>query len=98
MSYDEHLTEDARLVILKELAVQADGRLNETALAKVLDAYGYRRSREWVKTQLGKLAEIGGVSLVPIGSVLVASITRAGLDHVERRSFLAGVARPSPEA
>ena len=96
MSYDEHLTQDARLVILKELAGQPDGRLNEVLLEKVLDVFGHRRSRDWIRTQLRKLEELGAVRLTEVGTVLVAAITRVGLDHVERRSFIDGVARPSP--
>jgi hypothetical protein len=96
MSYDQFMTEDARLVILKELARQPDGRLNEALLEKVLDVFGHRRSREWIRTQLNKLAELGAVVVLQAGTVLVASITRAGLDHVERRSVIEGVARPSP--
>lgn len=98
MNYEEHLTQDARLVILKELAEQAkrgDGRLNEVLLEKVLDVFGHRRSRDWIRNQLRKLEELGGVHLSEAGSVLVATLTRAGLDHVERRSFIEGVARPS---
>lgn len=98
MSFDEHLTQDARLVILKELARQGDFRLNDAMLMKVLDAMGHRRSRDWLMTQLGKLQEIGAVKISRAGEIAVAQITQAGLDHVERRSFLAGVARPAPEA
>jgi hypothetical protein len=94
-SYDEHLTLNARLVILKELAVQPDGRLNEAILEKVLDAFGHRRSREWIRTQLRKLEELSAIKLTEPGTVLVAAITRTGVDHVESRSFLDGVARPS---
>lgn len=94
--YEQHLAKDARLVILKELARQLDGRLNETILAAVLDSFGHRRSREWVRTQIGKLRELGAVTTQEVGTVIVASITRAGIDHVERRSVIEGVARPSP--
>lgn len=94
--YEEYLITDARLVILKELAGMPDGRLNEALLTKVLDVYGYNRSREWVRTQMRKLEELGAVRLAEAGTVLVAEISRAGLDHVERRSYLEGVARPSP--
>ncbi len=97
MNYDEHMTQDARLIILRELAAQPDGRLNEVLLEKVLDAFGHRRSRDWIRTQLRKLAELGAVRNSEAGTVLVAAITRAGMDHVERRSFVEGVARPSPE-
>jgi hypothetical protein len=98
MGYEEHLAEDARLVILRELAAQTDGRLNDTILTSVLDSFGYRRSREWVRTQISKLDELGAVTTVEAGTVRIASITRAGIDHVERRSVIDGVARPSPEA
>jgi len=95
--YEKHLAADARLTILKELANQLDGRLNETILVAVLDAFGHRRSREWVRTQVLKLKELGAVTTLEAGTVLIATITRVGLDHVERRSLIEGVARPSPE-
>ncbi|MFZ1680748.1 MAG: hypothetical protein WAT70_06980 [Rhizobiaceae bacterium] len=88
---------DARLVILKELAAQTDGRLNETLLTATLDAFGIRRSREFVRTQIRALAELGAVTASEAGTVMIAAITRTGLDHVERRAVLDGVARPSPE-
>lgn len=97
-NFADYLTQDARLVILKELAFQSDGRLNEVLLEKVLDTFGHRRSREWIRTQLSKLAELGAISLAEVGTVQIATITRTGLDHVERRSFVDGVARPSPGA
>lgn len=95
MNYDEHMTLDARLVILKELATQPDGRMHEVLIEKVLDVFGHHRSRDWIRTQLRKLEDLGVVRVDEAGSVLVARITRAGLDHVERRSFVEGVARPS---
>lgn len=95
MSYDQFIAENARLVILKELSRQPDGRLNDAMLEKVLDVFGIRRSRDWVRTQLRKLQELGAVHITEAGTVFVAAITRAGVDHVERRSFLEGVDRPS---
>lgn len=95
--FEDHLAADARLVILRELAKMPDNRLNEAVLDRVLDAFGYRRSREWLRSQLLKLADIGAVETKEAGSVVIATITRAGLDHVERRAFLDGVARPRPE-
>lgn len=95
MSYDAYMTENARLVILKELAKQQDGRLNEAVLVKVLDVFGHYRSREWVAEQLNWLAERGAVEVSRAGTVLVARITRIGCDHVERRSFIEGIDKPS---
>lgn len=95
MSFDEHLTKDARLVILRELAKQTDNRLNETILTAVLDTFGHRRSREWVRNQLRVLADIGAVTITEVGSIMIAELRRAGQDHVDRRTILEGVARPS---
>ncbi|MBI1246146.1 MAG: hypothetical protein GC202_14185 [Alphaproteobacteria bacterium] len=96
--FDDFLTNDARLVILKALAGQTDNRLNETILTATLDSLGHRRSRDWVRTQLRQLSDIGAVKITEVGTVMIAQITRLGLDHVERRTIIEGVARPSPEA
>jgi len=97
MSFEDFLVQDARLILLKELAAQTDGSLNDTMLLRVLDAFGHRRSRDWVREQLCELEARGAVKLTEAGSILIASITRIGADHVERRTVIDGVARPSPE-
>ncbi|MFB2553352.1 VpaChn25_0724 family phage protein [Ensifer soli] len=94
-SFADHLTHDARLVILRELSAQTDNRLNETLLTAVLDNFGHRRSREWVRVQLRYLADIGAIHITEAGSVMIAELRRGGQDHVERRIVLEGVARPS---
>ena len=94
--FAEELERDGRLIILKELSKQTDGRLNETMLMKVLDVFGIKRSRDWVRTQIRALAEVGAVTFTEVGSVMVPEITRAGIDHVDRRIVIEGVARPSP--
>ncbi|SCW61657.1 hypothetical protein SAMN02927924_01683 [Sphingobium faniae] len=95
MSYEERVAQDARLIILKELASQVDGRLNEVALQHVLDAFAVKRSREWVRTQLRKLAELEALRLQELGTVMVAELRSLGRNHVERREIIDGVSRPS---
>lgn len=95
-AYEKHIAEDARLVILRSLAKERDFTLNETIIGAALDAFGHRRSREWVRTQIRKLEELGAVTVTEAGSVLVATITTDGTDHIELRAVLDGVARPSP--
>jgi hypothetical protein len=34
------------------------------------------------------------VKVVEVGTIMVATLTRVGRDHVERRSLLSGVSRP----
>jgi hypothetical protein len=83
---------EARLAILAELDRQPDGRLNERLIAHALDELGFSRSREWLRTQLHKMEELGAVRLTLVGDLLVASITRAGLEHHARKSSIDGIA------
>ncbi|MBB4122928.1 hypothetical protein [Martelella radicis] len=96
MSFEEFSARDARLIILRGLAMETDGTLNETLLTTLLRTFGHNRSRDYVRTQIRKLEELGAVTVIEAGTVLIASITRAGLDHVERRSVIEGIDRPSP--
>lgn len=98
MSYDDKIAEDGRLIILKELTAQVDGRLNEVSIQRVLDAFAIKRSREWVRTQLRKLAELGAVRIAEAGTVMIAQIRSLGRNHVERREVIEGVSRPSDDA
>lgn len=93
------LVADARLAILAELARQRDETLNVLSITRLVDAMGIRRSRDWIDTQLGKLEELGAVTLVAsempgLGQVTIATLTSVGRDHVERRSSIAGVSAP----
>ena len=97
MSYTDLLAADARLCILKELAGQVDGRLNEKLLMFALDTFGIRRDRDWVRTQLLALDQLGGVNVSEAGTVMVASLTKLGRNHVERRAVISGAARPADE-
>lgn len=97
MSYAEMKRNDARLVILRALADENDGRLNETIITKILDAFGHCESRDWVRTQIRALNDLGVITYSEISSIMVANITQLGLDHVERRTVVEGVSRPSPK-
>lgn len=96
MSMSTIIEREARLILLKELHQQPDGRLNSSLLREALEAFGITKSRDWVHEQLRCLAEIGAVTVAEAGTVRIAAITTKGLDHVERRIVLDGVKRPSP--
>lgn len=97
MSLSAIMEHEARLVALRMLAEQSDGRLNSSLLRDELaERWAINRTRDWLHVQLRFLAEIGAVHLTEAGSVLIAEITQRGLDHVERRIVLDGVKRPSP--
>jgi hypothetical protein len=88
---------NARLIILKELGLQSDGKLNERLLQLTLDAFGHRHSIEWLRQQLAEMQALGALKTAIINDNLftVATITTAGVNHLERRAFIEGIAKPS---
>lgn len=100
--YEKISREDARLVILAELAGQRDATLNSRNLAMAVDGVVPRRPSEWVEAQIEWLETMGAIKatrteLPAIGPVIIATLTRTGRNHVERRAFLPGISRPADE-
>lgn len=95
--YANHYDESARLTILRALSDQHDFRLNDSILLSVLRDFGFSKGRDYLRTQLRFLSdEVGAIRLSEMAAVMIAEVTEAGLDHVERRRILSGVQRPGP--
>lgn len=94
---DKIIREEARLIMLKELSTQPDYALGETLLQSVLSIFAISKSREWVREEMRRLADLGAVTLVEAGSILIARLTPKGQDHVEGRLVIEGVKRPAPK-
>ena len=92
---DKIIREESRLIILRTLGEQVDGRLNSELLRAALESYGIQRTRAFVHDELTYLREMGAVTVVDAGSVKVAQLTNKGTDHLERRLVIEGVKRPS---
>lgn len=87
--------ENARLAILRSLAEQTDYRLSDSMLCTVLQTYAINRGRDFVRAELSWLeSEAGAVKLLGISEIVIAELTEAGLDHVQRRRVLPGIKRP----
>lgn len=97
MSMDKIIREEARLIVLRALDEQADGRLNSELLRVTLEQFGITKSRDWVHDELNWLQEMGAVAVIVAGTVRVAALTNKGSDHVQRRVVIEGVKRPSRE-
>ncbi len=95
MMMDRLMREEARLIILRALEEQPDGRLNSELLRLTLESYGITKSRDWVHDELNWLRDMAAVTVVVAGTVRVASVTAKGSDHVARRTVIEGVKRPS---
>ncbi|MGV8987637.1 MAG: hypothetical protein ACOH2H_15305 [Cypionkella sp.] len=86
---------DARLIILKSLAAQADERLHSGFIQTELCDLGIDRPREWVHGELDWLDQLGAVTLKKIGTVVVATLTEKGHRHLRRAIEIEGIKRPS---
>jgi len=98
MSLSEQYRRDdelnARLTILKAVHEEQDHQLNDILIQKRLDLFGHRKSKDWVRTQIRTMADLGVFTLREVGTAMVAEITETGVDHVERRTVVEGIARP----
>ena len=96
MSMDKTITEEARLIILRELASESNGRITSTSIRRHLDeAWGIYREREWVEQQFLWLKEMGAIDLTVAGSVKIASLAEAGRAHLRLRRTIPGVLIPT---
>ena len=95
MSLDTIIREQARLIVLKALAAQTDETLNSDLLVHELRAFAIRKDRLWLHGELDWLAEMGAVSLLHAGSVVVATLTEKGHRHLRRAIVFEGIKRPS---
>jgi repressor of nif and glnA expression len=96
MNYEnDQVRPDARLIILKALAAQTDERLHSGFIAEELIRFGIDRPREWIHGELDWLEQMGAVTLLKPGSVVVATLTEKGARHLRRAIVIEGVKRPS---
>lgn len=93
-THAEHL----RLSILRLLHAQ-DGGLtaNDSVLTDALPALGFRVPRDRVRTALAWLKEQELVTLETVGSLMVGTITRRGIEVAEGTARVPGVKRPAPQ-
>lgn len=94
--YKDWVDENIRLIILKELASQDDATLNSYIIGKVLETFSYKKTPDFIRNQLLWLEkQAGAVRTQIVGSEMVATLTKAGRWHVERRHLLSGIQNPS---
>lgn len=96
--YRKYVAEDIRRIVLEELARQPNYRLNDDLLLRVLETFGHVKSRDYLRAELDWLERAKAVALTDVAGVVIAELLERGLDHVERRKLITGVARPKPGA
>ncbi|AUT33922.1 ArsR family transcriptional regulator [Acinetobacter baumannii] len=96
MSFEAHLKEEMRLVILRLLNELPSYRGNSSTLHSGLNHWGLSFSRDQVKTELYWLKEQGCVEVeMDNPAVVVVKLTERGQDVVESRTRIHGIKRPS---
>jgi len=97
MAFQDLMTEDARLVILRALEEDAGGySANESIIHAILVEFAHKLSRDQVRTQLSWLKDQGLVTLKDVAGCLVATLTSSGIDVATGLSVVPGVRRPRP--
>lgn len=96
-TYADFVTEDRRLVILKILRESSGRTANCRMLQKGLRAMGHNVTLDQVVSDINWLAERDVIrqETAPMGDVILASLTEAGLDHLACRQLVEGIAEPS---
>lgn len=96
MSFEQHLKEDARLVLLRSLSEMPQYRANSSVLHSFLTRYGHGFSRDQIRSELDWLSEQGLIIVEEnLGSVQVVKLTERGEDVAHGRVKTHGVKRPS---
>lgn len=96
MSFENHLKEEMRLVMLRLLNELPSYRGNSSTLHSGLDHYGLSFSRDQVKTELHWLKDQGCLELeLDNPNVLVVKLTERGQDIATGRQRTYGIKRPS---
>lgn len=96
-TFAQRAAEEARLVMLQELARQPNGELPIRMFRDVLEVEGHTYSHDWVRTELSRLEELRLVRLITLRDGVpphIAGITELGEDVVARRVVVEGVKRP----
>lgn len=96
MSFENHLKEEMRLVLLRLLNELPSYRGNSSTLHSGLEHWGLSFSRDQVKTELYWLKEQGCIEIeLDNPDVVVVKLIERGQDVVKNRARISGIKRPS---
>lgn len=95
IDYTKLQQEEARLILLKELAIQPNESLSSSMMEPALERFAIYQGRAWIHAQLDYMAIVGAVVVTNAGTVKIATITPAGKNHLARRVFIDGIKVPS---
>ena len=89
------ITENRRLAIIRLLAEDTDLSVNTSMIEDALEVFGINVSRAVVDADGAWLESVGAIRVDQVGAVTVFTLTASGLDHVNRKTIIPGIKRPS---
>lgn len=95
-TFEQRLTEDRKLLLLRMLAELPGYRSNSGVLAMGLRSMGHVVSRDVVQAYLHWLAELNLVELEAMDGVTLVALSPYGHDVALGLTRVPGVARPEP--
>lgn len=97
MNYQDFMREDRRLIILRLLAEQPGGMLNDSVLHALLERCGHTVARDVVRADVAWLRDSQLIDVEEVlGRVLVATIVERGSEVAAGYTTVPGVRRPGP--
>ena len=95
MSFSEHLAEDRRLCVLRLLS-ESGGTANDSVLHTGIEHLGHARiPRNDIREDIRFLNDRGLIEITWFKEVMVAKITKRGLELTEGRITVEGIKSPS---
>lgn len=92
--FQARLAEDRRLVILRFLAEEADGRMSASVMQDALELMAHRVPRAQVMVDATYLEERGLLLVEYVGTVPIFRLTPRGMDVARGLVTVPGVKRP----
>ena len=96
MNFQQHITEDRRLVILRGLQAADQYKAPAILLRTYCNTLGHTVSGDVMETDLAWLQEQGLVRLAKAEGITVATLTARGADVASGAAVVPGVKRPEP--
>jgi hypothetical protein len=90
------IQEEARLVILKELAKQPNNAITSEAMRRfLLEGFLIDKPRQWVEKEFAYLRDMSAITITQADSVQIARLADRGRQHLRGLITIAGVLEPS---
>jgi DNA-binding GntR family transcriptional regulator len=96
MTFTDQLREQIRLAVLQCLEAASAYTLHEYLILERIRALGLGTTRDALRAEFAWLEETGLLTIEPVESAVIATLTARGADAARDYAHVPGVARPRP--